>query len=210
MERPLLDKTISVQDFNDFYWRKEELFAFCRQAGIGTSGGKMALAERIRHFLSAGTVPAVAIPKKEKRQPAFDWHTQPLSGSTVITDSYKNTQNVRAFFTQAIGKRFSFNVPFMNWMKENRGKTLHDAVQEWERIHALKKNKSVTTEIAPQFEYNRYMRAFLADNPALTTKDAMRCWKVKSSMRGTNDYERKDLELVSVGNGQQAIGKKQL
>ena len=81
-------------------------------------------------------------------------------------------------------------------MKQATGKTLQDAVDEWKKINDLKKDKNYLTEIAPQFEYNRYIRAFLADNPALTTKDAMKYWKLKKAQRGSNAYERADLKLV--------------
>ena len=50
----------------------------------------------------------------------------------------------------------------MKWIKENVGKTLGDAIIEWNRINELKKDKNYVSEIDPQFEYNRYMRAFLA------------------------------------------------
>jgi hypothetical protein len=59
----------------------------------------------------------------------------------------------------------------------------------------LKIVQNYVSEIDPQFEYNRYMRAFLTDNPELSSKDAMRHWKLKRSQRGTNEYERKDLEM---------------
>lgn len=39
------------------------------------------------------------------------------------------------------------------------------------------------------------MRAFLSDNPELSSKDAMKYWKLKSQKRGTNEYEKNDLIL---------------
>ena len=113
----------------------------------------------------------------------------------MITDSYKNSENVRAFFIENIGPHFSFNTIFMRWMKENEGKTLEEAIIEWKRLHELKKDKNYQSEIEPQFEYNKYMRAFLADNPDLSSKDAMAFWNLKKKLRGTNEYEKSDLEL---------------
>ena len=55
--------------------------------------------------------------------------------------------------------------------------------------------KNYQSEIAPQFEYNRYMRAFLSDNPNLSSKDAMKFWKLKRAKRGTYAYEKTDLNL---------------
>ena len=194
MERPTLDKDISLTDFNEFYWLKEELVAFCKIVGISTSGSKIELTSKIQEYLTTGTILS-NIKSTKTTTSKFDWNKEPLSKSTVITDNYKNTENVRAFFISQIGANFSFNVKFMNWIKNNIGKTLNDAMDEWKNLKEIKKDKNYKTEIDPQFEYNRYMRAFLADNPNLSSKDAMRFWKIKKTKRGTNDYERADLEL---------------
>ena len=83
----------------------------------------------------------------------------------------------------------------MNWMKQNSGQTLAAAVQEWHKIKSDKKNKS-RKAIAPQFEYNRYIRDFLEDNPDKTKEMAIRCWKIKRSMRGDNKYSKADLDFL--------------
>jgi hypothetical protein len=109
--------------------------------------------------------------------------------------TYKNGEKVRSFFTSKIGSHFAFNVIFIKWMKENVGKNIGDAITEWNRIYDMKNAENYVSEIDPQFEYNRYMRAFLKDNPELPCKDAMKYWKLKRLQRGTNKYNRKDLEL---------------
>lgn len=65
----------------------------------------------------------------------FDWHSEKLTLETVITNSYKNTQNVRRFFKQHIGEHFAFNRPFMFYMKASVGKTLAHAIEEWKTNH---------------------------------------------------------------------------
>ncbi|MCU0416214.1 MAG: SAP domain-containing protein [Cytophagaceae bacterium] len=196
MNRPVLDKNITLDDFNNFYWLKEELIEFCRKNGIPTWGGKIEIAERIREFLTTGKISRNKI-KKSKSTSTFDWDNETLSRETIISDNYKNGENVRRFFLTEIGSHFSFNIVFMKWLKENKGKTLNDAIVEWNRIHTLKKDKNYESEIAPQFEYNRYMRAFLKDNPTMSSKDAMKFWKLKSALRGSNEYERTDLLLTA-------------
>lgn len=195
MGRPELNKEISIKDFNDFYWLKQELVDFCKSVGITTTGGKMEIAERIRNYISTGNVIKNAI-KNVKVNSKFDWNSEILTCETVITDNYRNGENVRNFFIKEIGSHFSFNVIFMKWMKVNTGRTLDDAIYEWKRINDLKKDKKYVGEIDPQFEYNRYMRAFLHDNPNLSSKDAMKYWKLKSKNRGTNEYERIDLNSL--------------
>ena len=72
--------------------------------------------------------------KTSKPTSKFDWHYEKLTLNTVITDNYKTRENVRAFFTEQIGKQFKFNVKFRDWMKSNIGKTLKDAVNQFRKI----------------------------------------------------------------------------
>lgn len=192
MNRPDLDGRISLSDFNDFYWLKQELVAFCKSVGISTSGSKLELSDRIRHFISTGEVQHIQKNQTQKKS-TFDWRTETLTRATLITDNYANGEHVRRFFMHEIGPHFSFNVVFMKWIKEHVGHTLGDAICEWQRIHALKKDKNYVRDIDPQFEYNRYMRAFLNDNPDLSSKDAVKYWMLKRSRRGSNEYDRSDL-----------------
>lgn len=193
MKRPNLDKNITLKDFNDFYWSKHELIEFCKSIKIPyTAAGKLEIADRIRYYICTGEIMEI---KTVRKQSNFNWNAEKLTCETLITDNYKNGKNVRNFFIQEIGTHFSFNVRFLKWMKENIGRTLGDAVNEWKKINDMKNDKNYTKEISPQFEYNRYIRAFLDDNPNLSTKDAIKYWKIKKSERGTNEYNRKDLEL---------------
>ena len=194
MERPPLNHKISIKDFTEFYWLKEELTNFCKNNGLKTVGGKIEITKRIQNFILTGNKTYQSKPKL-KFKSNFNWNTENLNRTTVITDNYKNTENVRIFFTAEIGANFSFNVKFMKWLKENVGKTLAEAIKEWKQIENLRKDQNYVSEIAPQFEYNKYMRAFLAENPTLKSADAMKFWKLKKTQRGTNEYEKSDLLL---------------
>lgn len=193
--RPKLDKKISHEDFSNYYWLKKELLAFCKEIGLPQRGGKMELTNRINTYLKTGKKELKGGKKKYQPTSNFDWKNEILTLQTVITDNYKNSENVRAFFQNHIQKKFKFNVSFMNWMKTNIGKTLEDAIQAWEIIEFEKKNRKGKKEIAPQFEYNIYIRDFLADNPDLSRKSAIEFWKLKKSMKGDNVYKKSDLDL---------------
>lgn len=192
--RPDLTENISIEDFCNFYWLKEELVSFCRQKEIPTSGSKIELAERIKLYLQTGQI-AKTPPLSQKSSSRFDWNNALLSPDTFITDNYKNSENVREFFLTYIGRHFRFNTSFMQWMKENAGKTLADAATEWKRIYEQKQSKENQTDIAPQFEYNRYIRSFLADNPDKSLTDAIHYWKLKKGHCGDNQYSRSDFDL---------------
>jgi len=193
-KRPKLDKNISESDFKEFYWLKEELVNFCRFVGILTSGSKTELEGRIIRFLNSSIIEKPK--RKTKALSTFNWREEPLTRETHITDNYKNNQNVRRFFTEQIGKRFRFNIAFMDWMKANVGKTLGNAVDAWLEIEELKKMRTEPKKILPHLQYNRYVRDFLADNPEKSMQDAIKHWKVKKSKRGDNLYHREDLDSI--------------
>lgn len=194
-KRPDLNKAISVKDFNDFYWYKEELLQFCRKYGLPQHGGKIELAKQIERFLQTGEFQAPAL-RCNKPKSKFDWNNELLSLETVITDNYKNTEQVRAFFIEQLGEKFRFNVQFMNWLKTASGKTLGEAVEKWRAIARQSRSNKRPKSIAPQFEYNTYIRDFLRDNPSEKRERAIACWKIKKLLRGHNKYRKADLELL--------------
>jgi dTDP-glucose pyrophosphorylase len=165
---------ISLSTIKTAYFLKKELVAFCKSVGISTAGGKIEITKRIEIFLETGKKIAV---KPVKFNSKFDWNVAELSLNTVITDNYRNTENVRAFFKQQIGEKFHFNTRFMNWLKTNVGKTLQDAINQYFEI----KNNAEKTEVAPQFEYNAFVRNYFAENKGKTLTDAIVAW---------NEYKR--------------------
>jgi len=199
-KRPKLNKEIFVKDFQEFYWLKEELVQFCRNYGLKSSGGKIEINKRIIDFLRTRKRTTKSSNQNAKAKSKFDWNKSVLTLDTKITDNYKNTENVRSFFQQSIGIKFKFNVRFMNWMKINSGKTLNDAITKWNEIENKKSNKPKI--IAPQFEYNTYLRDFLADNPKLNRDVGIKLWKIKKSLRGNNKYKNEDLKFIEkLNNG---------
>ena len=189
MNRPILDTSITLDNFKNYYWLKEELTAFCKMVGINSMGSKIELTNKITEYLETGIITNIyaKTPAKSK----FDWNNETLTLETIITDNYKNTENVRSFMKQQIGNHFRFDTEFMNWMKTNAGKTLKNAIEAW---HETQNDKS-KRKIAPQFEYNTYIRDFFADNRGKQLKDAIHFWKLKRNSKGDNRYAKEDLNL---------------
>lgn len=52
-----------------------------------------------------------------------DWHCSSLTRTTVLDNSYKNTQNVRRFMVNECGTDFRFDRAFMAWIKMMSPKT---------------------------------------------------------------------------------------
>ena len=195
--RPAIETLSSGRELRRWYWRKDELVAHARALGLSPSGAKFDILDRIAHFLDTGE----ALPPKPSRprpKSSFDWHKDPLTRDTVITDSYRNTQNVRRFFKAECEPGFKFNIAFMEWMKSNKGKTLSDACDAYWTFKADAAKPGHQTKIRAHNQFNQYTRDFLADNPELGMDDVRRIWALKiqqPSDDGRHRYDRSDLNL---------------
>ncbi|MED4532557.1 DUF6434 domain-containing protein [Metabacillus fastidiosus] len=185
--RPLLTKEIHMKDFKNFYWLKEELQSFCRENGMSASGSKLEITDRIETFLLTGEIkkPLRKSSSKEKKQ-------EELSLDTVITKNHRCSQDVRAFFKTAISPSFHFSTYIQNYFKNNVGKTYRDVVTAWHEEEQRKKDPSYKKEIAPQFEYNQFIRDFFADpkNEGKSREDAIEAWNTIKKLPGSNKYIR--------------------
>ena len=194
-KRPDLNKEISNKDFKDFYWLKSELMNFCREIGISSSssGGKIEITNRISEYLKTGKITKNATNKKPKLLKA----TQPITKETVIGIEYRTYKEKQEFLKSKIGNQFHFTIHLLAYFKEKTGtKNYGDLINEWYKEIELKKDPNFKNEIAPQFEYNTYIRDFLKDNPSETKKVAIQYWNIKRKARGHNKYEKSDLQVV--------------
>ena len=175
-QRPPLELDIEVNDFLAFYWLKSELAEFCRANGMPTGGSKGELTERIAHFLRTGEL---LLPTS---RPKLKSDGQVPTLETVITADYRSNQLNRAFFEAVIGKHFHFSTAFQQFFKDHVGKTFGDAVAYWYTLEEQAKS-GAKKEIAPQFEYNRFMREYHEQNPNSPHKEAVAAWKIYRSQR---------------------------
>ncbi|RUL53544.1 DUF6434 domain-containing protein [Lysinibacillus antri] len=182
--RPELTKNITLQNFNDFYWLKEELQSFCKEVGMSASGSKMELTERIQTFLTTGEMTK---PSRTKR--VHKKSSGPLTLDTVIPENHRCSQEVRAFFQSVIPK-FHFSTYIQNYFKTNIGKTYRDVVNAWYAEEERKKDPSYSKDIASQFEYNQFIRDFFADpnNKGRNRKEAIEAWNTIKMLPGSNKY----------------------
>lgn len=162
-------------------------------------GGKFDILERIAYFLDTGNR-SHPQDKTAKPKSKFDWHSAELTPDTVITDSYKNSQNVRRFFKSQVDDSFKFNNQFMTWMRDNTGLTLKDAVAAYQAQKEEAAKPGYQSDIAHHNQFNQYTRDFLADNPHMGMKYVRHFLALKRKLpsdTGRHVYHRDDLDLSS-------------
>lgn len=187
-ERPNLDRSLDGKTFKEYYYLKDELIDFCRKNNLQTKGDKMELIKRIAEFLDTGQK-TYKIHHTKKAKITHD-----ITLDTIIEENFVCSEFHRAFYKKQIGNSFSFNVVFQKWLKGNAGKTYQDSIRAYYQIlDDKKKNKTI---IDKQFEYNAYIRDFFLDNKDKNLEQAIKCWKCKKSINGSNKYEKDDLKIL--------------
>ena len=178
-----LTKDLSPEEFNEYYFLKEELKDFCRDEGLKISGSKQDLERRIIHYLETGES------LKETTTKSLPNEVNEIKLDSKIGENFKCSEDKREFFEKEIGKGFKFKVKFQKWLKSNPDKTYKDAIDAYYEIQ----NSKEKTSIGKQFQYNQYVRDFFEDNNGKSLDDAIKCWKYKKSLKGHNKYEKSDL-----------------
>ena len=172
------------------YYLKNDLIILCKKYGLPTSGSKENLLGYIYSFIENKPVKKI-IGKQKNANNNFE-----PSLEKAIDINYSNNEIHRTFFKNTIGECFRYNVQFMNWMEENKGKkTYQEAIKKYNEI-LLDKKSGKKTIIGKQFEYNQYTRDFFEDNPNLSKKDCIKCWNYKKNQIGKHKYEKEDLNIL--------------
>lgn len=171
---------MDVSVFLNTYYLKEELITFCRQEGLQSTGSKEQLLTTISWYLETREKRIVRSTKKVKVKASLD---------SLIVENMMCDESLRFFFKQHIKPSFHFSVAFQKWLRNNVGKTLRDAI-------AAYPNLQKEQQIAKQFEYNRYIKAFYLDNPKASKAVAIACWNYKKQQLGNHSYEKEDLIKV--------------
>lgn len=187
--RPILTENLDSETFKKFYYLKEELVEFCRKNKLQTTGGKIELTNRIAHYLETGE----KLYDKNTSKKA-NYFLEDITLETRIEENFICSEKHREFYKTQIGNRFSFNVIFQKWLKENAGKTYKESIQAYYEIVEQKKKKK--SDIGKQFEYNTYIRDFFKENSDRNLEDAIKCWNYKKNLEGHNQYEKTDLIVL--------------
>ena len=182
-----LTRDLNPQEFNDYYFLKDELKDFCRKEGLMVSVSKQDLEKWLVHYLATGEEL-----KEVNVKIVSNDSVSKIAMDSKLGENFKCSEDKRAFFEREIGKGFKFKVKFQKWLKANPEKTYSDAIEAYYEIQ----NSGEKTEIDKQFQYNQYIRDFFEDNDDKSLDDAIKCWKYKKSIKGHNRYEKSDLEAL--------------
>lgn len=184
-DRPDLSAEMSVEDYRDHYYLKNELTAFARKLGLATHGDKPQLSARIERRLQG--LPNEQGKKSSPRGPRDS--DRPLTRDTPVVH-YKNDARTRAFFERETGPEFHFTYHVNQYRLNHVDLTYGDLVDAWLAERDRRNSDDYQAPIASHGKYNRFVRAFFADlaNAGKTIEDVAAAWNEARRKRGDPEY----------------------
>lgn len=166
--RPPLTAGLTGAEFERWYWLKDELSEFARALGIRSGGSKQALTGRIAARLDGRAF-------EEPRTGHLvrgDQLLPPLTPDSLIPPGQPCSQSVRRWFEEQVGPAFRFDSSMRDFFRHADGtQMLGDALDYWNSTRG-----EGPTSIDPQFEYNRFTRAWHIDNPEGSRAELLLAW----------------------------------
>ncbi|SLM92840.1 hypothetical protein FM105_03360 [Brevibacterium yomogidense] len=168
-KRPRLTESLTGAELMRWYWLKDELADFARRLGISPTGGKELLTQRIAAKLDNTPF---SEPQRTRRTGRTQLTGQ-LTVATVIPVGQRCSQVVRAWFVEQVGSSFGFDAEMRAFFVRADGtQTMQDALDHYRATRG-----QGAKPIDAQFEYNRFTRAWYADNPAGSREELLRAWR---------------------------------
>lgn len=166
--RPTHDEHLSGQELLRWYWLRTELADLARALGVSASGSKQALTARLVARLDGQPLPPPP-PTPPPPPPALP---EPLTAATVIPVGQRCSQQLRRYFTDAIGSTFVFDARMRDFISTSPGRTLGDAEAHWHTTRSQPKS-----DIGKQFELNVFLRRFHDQQPGQSHAEALDAWR---------------------------------
>lgn len=192
-KRPTLTPRTSLEDFRNFYWYLDELVAFSQRHGLSTSGQKLDIIRRIEFFLKTGKT--AAKPEQPRKRSKASARVGPITMQRKVTDDFKCDKETRKFFKSMIGDHFHFTAHLQQFRRDKQSKgiplTYGDLVREWLADRERRKDKNYKSPLQRTWEYNRFVRDFMADKTRNTGKGiatAARAWNLVRVHNGPRSY----------------------
>jgi hypothetical protein len=170
-QRPALSTALTGAELRRWYWLKEELVHLARELGTSTAGGKELLTGRVAAALD-GVAPTEPAPAS-RRSAGRSQLTGTLDASTRIPEGQRCSQLVRAWLRDQVGGSFRFDAEMRAFFASTDGsQTMQDALDHW-----CSTRGQGATSIEPQFELNRFTRAWYQTHPGGSREQLMEAWR---------------------------------
>lgn len=159
---PEFNTEMTIEEFDSYYWYKEELIQICRKCHLPTYGTKSELQEYIHQFL-VGISPKDIQPRRIRLSSNNQLKAADMSPKTPLLESGFSLNNeARKFFASYFGvKKFSFTKAMgIKWRtiqeEQNFSATIQDLIDCY--------GKKIESKEEQTYEWNHFVKDFFEDD----------------------------------------------
>ena len=187
--RPEFDKITSFDEFNKYYWYREEISQICRSLGLEYRGTKQELNHIIEQYFKGNLIKKSPIKNKKKQVETITLDTP------LLECGFSFNAKFREYFSALTGiLPFKFTADMATaWRKVKRENDLSFTVQDMLKVYYEESDYAKYDNSACQ--WNQFLKDFCADensrNYSNKLKVASILWKEVRNSENEKIYSKK-------------------
>ena len=198
MERPEFDCIKDFEEFNKFYWYREELIKICKAHGLKADGSKIELYKVIEAYFSGEKILPQSKKNKKTRASRKKVVTELTLDTGLIECGFTFGPRFRDFFSKQTGEeRFKFNVDMVATAKAVK-ETSDESFTLGDLLDIYYGKKTYAKYDKSMLQWNKFVHDFCADEATLIfgerLKAAAALWKIVRESDKPKEYSHELLE----------------
>ena len=187
--RPEFDKITSFDEFNKYYWYREEISQICKSLGLEYRGTKQELNHIIEQYFKGNLIKKSPIKNEKKRVETISLDTP------LLECGFSFNAKFREYFSAVTGiTPFKFTADMATaWRKVKREKDLSFTIQDMLKVYYGKSDYAKYDNSVCQ--WNQFLKDFCADknsyNYSNKLKVASILWKEVRNSENEKIYSKK-------------------
>ncbi|MEL3908898.1 MAG: SAP domain-containing protein, partial [Treponemataceae bacterium] len=191
-QRPEFQEIKSFEEFNKYYWYREELAQICKSIGLEYRGTKQELNHIIEQYFKGNLIKKLPIKRKKKQVEHITLDTP------LLECSFSFNQKFRDYFSAVTGvKPFKFNADMATaWRKVKTENDLNFTIQDMLEVYYGKSDYAKYDNSACQ--WNQFLKDFCSDECSADYSNKLKVasilWKEVKDSKNEKKYSRKLLD----------------
>ena len=186
--RPGFDKITSFDEFNKYYWYRDELSQICKSLGLEYKGTKQELNDIIEQYFKGNLIKKSSVKRKKRRVEVVTLDTP------LLECGFSFNERFREYFSTLTGvSPFKFNADMATaWRKVKRENDLSFTIQDMLKVYYG--NSDYAKYDHSVCQWNQFLKDFCADensgNYSNKLKVASILWKEVRNSKNEKVYSK--------------------
>ena len=155
--RPEFEKILSFDEFNKYYWYRDELSQICRSLELEYRGTKQELNDILKHYFKGNLIKKSSIKRKKKQVEVVTLNTP------LLVCGFSFNSHFREYFSTLTGvSPFKFTADMATaWRKVKREHDLSFTIQDMLKVYY--RNSDYAKYDHSVCQWNQFLKNFCAD-----------------------------------------------